>query len=70
MSFEISEPPEEAGVPFTMRFAQHSDLITWRVTPPECVFSRERYTACPALRFCDGYYYIIYIEARACMVAG
>ena len=31
--------------------------------PPEYVFSRERYTACPALRFVGGHYYMIYLEA-------
>ena len=64
MAFEIGEPPEETGVAFTMRFAESDDLLTWRLTPPECVFSKDRYTACPALRYLDGLYYMIYLEAR------
>ena len=62
MAFEIGAPPEETGVPFTIRFAESDDLLHWRLTPSECVFSKERYTACPALRFLDGYYYMIYLE--------
>ena len=64
MSFEIGAPPQEAGARFTMRFAESSDLLHWQLTPSECVYSKDRYTACPALRFLDGYYYMIYLEAR------
>jgi len=64
MAFEIGAPPEETGVAFTMRFAESRDLRNWTLTPPECVFSKDRYTACPALRFLDGRYYMIYLEAR------
>lgn len=64
MAIELGEPPEEVGVRFTMRFAESSDLIRWRLTPSECVFSKDRYTACPALRFFGGYYYMIYLEAK------
>ena len=64
MAFEISKPPEETGVGFTTRFAESSDLLNWKLTPSECVYSKERYTACPALRFLDGFYYKFYLEAR------
>jgi len=64
MAFEIDRPPEETGAPFTMRFAESRDLRGWQLTPPECVFSKDRYTACPALRYLDGRYYMIYLEAR------
>lgn len=64
MAFEIGRPPEETGVRFTIRFAESSDLLQWRLTPAECVFTKERYSACPALRFLDGLYYMIYLEAR------
>jgi alpha-L-fucosidase len=62
MAFEISKPPEETGVPFTMRFATSSDLRVWELTPSDCVYSKDRYTACPALRYIDGLYYMIYLE--------
>ena len=64
MAFEIDKPAEETGAPFTMRFAESPDLIHWKLTPPECVFAKDRYTACPAIRFLDGLYYMIYLEAR------
>jgi len=64
MAFEIGEPPEETGVAYTMRFAKSTDLLNWRLTPSECAFSKDRYTACPALRFLDGMYYMIYLEAK------
>ena len=63
MAFEIGEPPEETGVRFTNRFATSKDLIHWELTPSECVYTKERYSACPALRYLDGVYYMIYLEA-------
>ncbi len=62
MAIELGEPPEEVGVRFTMRFAESDDLINWRLTPSKCVYSEDRYTACPALRFLDDHYYMIYLE--------
>jgi hypothetical protein len=63
MAIEIGEPPEETGVRFTIRFATSDDLLSWRATPPECVYSKEKYTACPAMAFLDdGFYYMIYLE--------
>ncbi len=65
MAFEIGRPPEETGAAFTTRFAVSDDLLTWRLTSSECVFSKDRYTACPAIRYLDdGYYYMTYLEAR------
>lgn len=65
MAIEIGGPPEQCGAPFTMRFATSKDLIHWTMTPDECVYSKDRYTACPALRYVasDGFYYMIYLEA-------
>ena len=64
MAVEVGEPKEVVGVPFTIFFAESKDLLTWKRLPPECVYSREKYTACPALRYLDGYFYLIYLEAR------
>ncbi|MBM3238863.1 hypothetical protein FJZ31_21440 [Candidatus Poribacteria bacterium] len=75
MAVEIGKPPEETGVGFTMRFAESSDLLNWKLTASDCVYSKEKYTACPALRFLpswegaggrvlDGFYYMVYLEAR------
>ncbi|MBI4027540.1 MAG: hypothetical protein HY360_21315 [Verrucomicrobia bacterium] len=64
MAFEINKPPLEAGVPFTIRFAESNDLVNWKLTPSHCVYSKDRYTACPALRFYHSFYYMIYLEAK------
>lgn len=62
LMFEISEPVEQAGVQFTARFATSDDLKHWTVTPPECVYAKDRYTAPHCLRYLDGYYYDFYLE--------
>ena len=62
MAFEIGEPPERAGVRFTNCFAESKDLIHWTVMPEEYVYSKERYTACPVLRYFDGWFYMVYLE--------
>ena len=63
LMFEVGKPPEVAGVPFTARFATSRDLKRWELTPPECTYSKERYTAPHCLRYLDGYYYNFYLEA-------
>jgi hypothetical protein len=63
LMFEISEPKEETGVPFTARFATSKDLRTWEITPPECLYALDRYTAPHCLRWHDGWFYNFYLEA-------
>jgi hypothetical protein len=63
MAIEIDRPPEEAGVPFTIRFAESKDLVRWSLTPGDCVFAKDRYTACPTIRYLeDGQFYVVYLE--------
>jgi hypothetical protein len=64
MAVEVGGPKEVVGVPFTIFFAESKDLLTWKLLPQDCVYSKEKYTACPALRFLNGYFYMIYLEAR------
>lgn len=64
MMFEIDRPQAEAGVAFTARFAKSRDFKTWTLTPPECNYARDRYTAPHALRFRNGWYYDFYLEAH------
>jgi hypothetical protein len=64
MAVEVGEPPEIVGVPFTIFFAESKDLLHWKLLSKKCVYSREKYTACPALRYAKGRYYMIYLEAR------
>ena len=63
MAFEIDKPAAEAGVAFTIRFATSTDMRHWLVTPADCVYSKDRYTAAPAIRYQDGWYYLFYLEA-------
>jgi len=64
MMFEIHLPADQAGVPFTARFARSKDLRHWEVTPPECVYAKDRYTAPHCLRYLDGWFYDFYLEAH------
>lgn len=58
------EPDELVGVPFTEFFLESTDLIHWNWLPDDHCYSKDRYTACPALRYCsDGYFYMICLEA-------
>ncbi len=63
LMFEVGKPPEVAGVAFTARFATSPDIKHWELTPPECTYSKDRYTAPHCLRFHNGYYYNFYLEA-------
>jgi len=64
LMFEVGKPPEVAGVRFTARFATSTDLRQWTLTPPECTYARERYTAPHCLRYLNGIYYNFYLEAH------
>ena len=63
LMFEVGKPPEVAGRPFTARFAKSRDLHSWTLTPPECTYSKDRYTAPHCLRYLDGWFYDFYLEA-------
>ena len=65
MAIEAGEPRELVGHPFTTFFAVSDDLMNWTPLPDDVCYSRDRYTACPALRYLpeDGYYYMICLEA-------
>jgi len=63
LMFEIDRPAEEAGVAFTARFLTSPDLRTWQLTPPECHYAKDRYTAPHCLRYLDGWFYNFYLEA-------
>jgi hypothetical protein len=63
MALEIGAPPEETGQRFTNRFLESDNLRDWRLTPPECVYTKERYSACPSLAYLDGWFYMFYLES-------
>jgi lysophospholipase L1-like esterase len=64
LMFEIDKPVEEAGAAFTARFAKSKDLRAWTVTPPECNYAKDRYTAPHCLRWLNGWFYDFYLEAH------
>jgi hypothetical protein len=64
MAIEVGKPPEVVGVPFTTRFAKSSDLRRWTLLPKDRVFTKERYSACPSIRYLDGRFYMTYLEAK------
>jgi hypothetical protein len=63
LMFEVGKPSEVAGARFTARFATSTDMRRWTLTPPECTYARERYTAPHCLRYLNGTYYNFYLEA-------
>ena len=63
LMFEIDRPADQAGVAFTARFLKSKDLRSWQLTPPECVYAKDRYTAPHCLRYLDGWFYNFYLEA-------
>lgn len=62
LMFEVGKPESVAGARFTARFATSPDLKTWTLTPPECTYSKDRYTAPHCLRYHKGYFYNFYLE--------
>ena len=71
MAVEVSGNPDTPenpaiGAPFTCFFASSVDLTHWEMLPDECSYTPYRYNACPALRYADGYYYMICLEALPC----
>ncbi len=67
MAIEIGGKHPAVGRAFTCVFAESSDLIHWSMLDMmEYSYSRERYTACPCIRYADGFYYIIYLEGAPC----
>jgi hypothetical protein len=64
LMFEIGRPVEEAGNPFTARFATSNDLRRWEILPSDHNYARDRYTAPHCLKYLDGYYYDFYLEVH------
>ena len=67
MAIEIGGKHPAVGRPFTCVFAESTDLVHWSLLDMmEYSYSRERYTACPCIRYVDGFYYMIYLEGAPC----
>lgn len=60
LAYETDDP---ACVPFTIKFARSTDLRRWtRVS--DAVFGRDRYAACPCIRYVNGWFYLMYLEHK------
>lgn len=67
MAIEIGGTHPAVGRAFTNVFATSRDLIHWEMLDMETYeYTRERYSACPVIRYVDGYYYMIYLESAPC----
>lgn len=60
MAYETDDPKYPA---FTIKFARSNDLENWKKVP-DAIFGTDRYTACPCIRYVNGYYYMMYLEHR------
>lgn len=60
MAYESNDPQYVA---FTILFAESKDLLNWTKIP-NTISYKDRYTACPCLRYLDvdGYFYMLYLE--------
>ncbi|HOJ59529.1 MAG TPA: hypothetical protein PK878_04525 [bacterium] len=61
MAYESDDPQY---TPFSVKFAVSRDLVNWSKVP-DAVFLKDRYAACPCIRYAGGYYYLLYLEHRA-----
>ena len=57
MAYEVRE---KGLVDFSIRFARSTDLVQWERVGT--VFEPYTYAACPSIRYCNGWYYIIYLR--------
>ena len=63
MAIEVEGPCEILGCRYTILFATSSDCRHFTLLPvEEHMFLKERYTACPSIRYVDGFYYMVYLE--------
>jgi len=68
MAFEMGGPPEVVGAGFTNRFAESKDLKEWKLLDEPAVFTKAHYSACPTIRYLDGWFYIVYFHSIRCRI--
>lgn len=60
MAYETNDPAYPA---FTVKFAASHDLIHWTKLPvDQGIYGTDRYTACPTIRYVEGWFYMFYLE--------
>jgi len=67
MAVEIGRPVEIAGEkPYTIVFMKSKDLYNWELLDTgRHIYLKDRYAACPVIRYVGDYYYMIYLELFA-----
>lgn len=63
LSFELGKPRDLVGVPFTMFFAESTDLRTWKIVEGARM-GGDRYTGAPMLRYYGGWFYYFHLEGN------
>ena len=63
LAFELGAPRELVGKPFTMFFAESTDLVNWKVVEGAAM-GRDRYTGAPMLRCFGGQFYFFHLEGN------
>ena len=70
MAIEVSNEESydipQIGTWFTSFFAESDDMENWTMMPDDCSYTASRYNACPALRYANGWYYMICLETLPC----
>lgn len=61
LSFELGAPLDRVGTPFTMFFAESSDLVNWKVVEG-AKMGQDIYTGAPALKHHAGWFYFFHLE--------
>ena len=71
MAIEVSREDgydiPQIGTPFTEFFAESEDLLNWTMMSDDFSYTSARYNACPALRYANGWYYMICLEELPCV---
>jgi len=63
MAIEISGPKELVGPYYKCVFAISDDLLSWELLPiDDYIYRKEKYSACPSIRYFDGFYYMVYLD--------
>lgn len=63
MAIEIAGKTPWPASGFTCVFAKSTNLLDWELLDMQThAYDKDRYTACPVIRYTDGYYYIICLE--------
>ena len=54
------ESNDSAYPKFTIKFSVSEDLQTWKKIP-DAIYGKDKYAACPAIRYAGGHFYMLYL---------